>query len=70
MCHLQLSVLHRQRLYSMTTIGARIMAIRGRSDGDWHKNQHYQKVEIGGDISNSITSVAKDNYIVEFYNLH
>lgn len=41
------------------------MAIRGRSNGDWHTSQHYQKIEVGGDTANSITSVAKDNYVIE-----
>lgn len=44
---------------------ARIMAMRGRSNGDWHTSQHYQKIEVGGDTANSITSVAKDNYVIE-----
>lgn len=39
----------------------RICAIRGRSNGDWHNSEHNQKLEIGGNISNSITSVSKDN---------
>ena len=46
-------------------IDARIMAMRGRSNGDWHTSQHYQKIEVGGDTANSITSVAKDNYVIE-----
>ena len=41
----------------------RICAIRGRSDGDWYNSQHLQRLEIGGEISNSITSVLKDNYV-------
>lgn len=44
-----------------------IMAMRGRSKGDWHTSEHFQKIEVGGFISNSKTSVAKDNYIVEIY---
>lgn len=46
----------------------RICAIRGRSDGDWHNSEHNQRLEIGGEISNSITSVLKDNYIFETNN--
>lgn len=46
----------------------RICAIRGRSDGDWHNYEHNQRLEIGGEISNSITSVLKDNYIFETNN--
>ena len=43
----------------------RICAIRGRSDGDWYNSQHRQRLEIGGEISNSITTVQKDNLIYE-----
>lgn len=42
-------------------------AMRGRSDGGWHESSHYQKLEIGGGISNSITSVQKDYLVVEIY---
>ena len=41
----------------------RICAIRGRSDGDWYNSEHSQRLEVGGEISNSITSVLKDNYV-------
>jgi len=40
-------------------------AIRGRSDGEWLYSNHEQKLEIGNKYSNSITSVAKDSYIIE-----
>ena len=43
----------------------RICAIRGRSNGDWYCSEHNQRLEVGGNISNSITSVSKDNYIFE-----
>lgn len=46
----------------------RICAIRGRSNGDWYCSEHNQRLEVGGEISNSITSVSKDNYIFETYN--
>ena len=46
----------------------RICAIRGRSNGDWHNSEHKQRLEVGGEISNSITSVQKDNYIFETQN--
>ena len=46
----------------------RICAIRGRSDGDWYNSKHLQRLEIGGEISNSITSVQKHNYIFETQN--
>ena len=42
--------------------------MRGRSDGEWHRSCHFQKLEIGSDISNSITSVAKDSYVIEYEN--
>ena len=41
--------------------------MRGMSDGDWHSSSHYQRLEMGGEISNSITQVQKDNYVIEFY---
>ena len=37
----------------------RICAIRGMSDGDWYNSSHNQRIEIGGQTSNSITSVQK-----------
>ena len=45
----------------------RICAIRGRSDGDWYNSEHSQRLELGGEISNSITSVLKDNMLYEEY---
>lgn len=42
-------------------------ALRGRSDGSWHESVHYQKLEIGVEVSNSITSVQKDFLIIEIY---
>ena len=47
---------------------AKICAVRGRSNGDWHTTIHRQKLEVGGNLSNSITSVLKDNYVIEIYN--
>ena len=52
----------------MKMINIRICAIRGRSDGDWYNSEHLQRLEVGGEISNSITSVQKDNYIFETQN--
>lgn len=52
---------------------ARIMAMRGRnpadpSDRKTHSNGTFvQRAELGGGISNTLTSVAKDNYVVEIY---
>lgn len=47
----------------------RICAARGRSEGDWNNGDHYQKLEIGGCISNTITNVQKDNMMLEQYEL-
>ena len=52
---------------SNKVIAARVMAMRGRSKGDWHTSEHNQQCELGEDITNSLTSVAKDNYVVEIY---
>lgn len=45
----------------------RSCAFRGRSKGDWHTSEHRQNLEIGGGISNSITSVLKDFLVIEIY---
>lgn len=45
----------------------RACAMRGRADGDWHNSEHHQRIEIGDDISNSVTSVQKDNMVVLSY---
>lgn len=43
-----------------------IAAARGRCRGGWHESEHYQQLEMRpADYSNSLTHVAKDNYIVE-----
>lgn len=43
-------------------------AFRGRSNGNWFESEHHQKLELRRDsVSNSITSVTKDSYIVEIY---
>ena len=42
-------------------------AFRGRSDGDWFLSQHQQRLEIGTDISNSITRVLKDSLVLMVY---
>lgn len=43
-----------------------IAAQRGRAKGDWYSNPHQQQLEIGrGGVSNTITAVAKDNYVIE-----
>ena len=42
-------------------------AMRGRSKGKWSSSSHYQHLEIGLDISNSITSVQKDSLVLMIY---
>lgn len=42
-------------------------AVRGRADGEWFASDHNQRLELGGNISNSITSVQKDNMVVLAY---
>ena len=42
----------------------RVCALRGRADGGWTEAAHSQRLEIGTDISNSITTVHKDNLIL------
>ena len=51
----------------MSTIRIRTYASRGRSDGDWYSNPHSQRLEIGGSISNAISSIAKDFMIIINY---
>ena len=42
-------------------------SIRGRSNGDWYHSYHYQKLEVLGKKSSTITSVYKDNMILEIF---
>lgn len=43
-----------------------IAASRGRSKGDWNESEHYQQLEPREDgLTNTISSVAKDNYVCE-----
>ena len=42
-------------------------AMRGRSGGDWYSSEHKQMLELGTNISNSITSVQKDSLVCEIY---
>ena len=57
----------------MTRTDAIIMAMRGRnpenpSDRKTHSNGRFrQRCEFGGGISNTLTSVQKDNYVIEIY---
>lgn len=44
-----------------------VIAMRGRSEGDWWTSAHFQKVEIRGFKTSSLTSVAKDNMIMGIY---
>lgn len=44
----------------------KIVAQRGRADGDWHSSEHYQRLEPREDgLTNTISSVVKDNYVAE-----
>jgi DNA (cytosine-5)-methyltransferase 1 len=41
-----------------------VVASRGRSKGDWHNGEHFQKLEPRTDgITNTLSSVQKDNYV-------
>lgn len=51
----------------MPAIRIRTCASRGRADGDWYSNHHSQRLEIGGGISNAISSIAKDFMIIINY---
>lgn len=43
-----------------------IAAMRGRSDGNWYETEHKQRLEIGSsEASNTLSSVEKDNIVVE-----
>jgi hypothetical protein len=44
-----------------------VIAVRGRSIGDWHNSPHEQKIELRGQKSSSLTSVAKDNMLLIVY---
>ena len=44
-----------------------IVAVRGRSIGDWYNSQHEQRIELIGKKSSSITSVTKDNMLLIVY---
>ena len=44
-----------------------VIAVRGRSIGDWYNSPHEQRIELRGQKSSSLTSVAKDNLLFEMY---
>ena len=46
---------------------SKVIAIRGRSDGDWFLSEHFQKIELRWNKTSSVTSVPKDNMIIECY---
>ena len=50
-----------------TCIRKLVIAIRGRSEGEWHTSSHFQKLELRGIKTSSLTSVGKDNMIMEIY---
>ena len=43
----------------------KICAMRGRGGESGEKDSWHIVLEIGDDISNTITSVQKDNYVIE-----
>lgn len=47
----------------------RICAMRGCGGVSGEKDSWHIILEIGEDISNTITSVLKDNYVLEVYDL-
>lgn len=41
-----------------------VVALRGRSKGNWHNSEHFQKLEPRTDgVANTLSSVQKDNYV-------
>lgn len=47
----------------------RICAMRGRGGISGEKDSWHVILEIGDDISNTITSVLKDNYVLEILDI-
>ena len=47
----------------------RICAMRGRGGVSGEKDSWHIVLEIGEDISNTITSVLKDNYVLEILDI-
>ena len=45
----------------------RTCAFRGRAEGEWHSSEHSQHLEIGGEISNAVSTVQKDYMVVIVY---
>ena len=44
-------------------------AIRTRSEGEWKEGVHYGRLEVGREVMNSLTKVAKDTLVIEMYEL-
>ena len=44
-----------------------VIAIRGRSEGEWYASSHFQKLEVRGVKTSTLTSVCKDNMLMEIY---
>ena len=44
-----------------------IIAVRGRSVDDWYNSPHEQRIELRGQRTSALTSVAKDNLLFETY---
>ena len=45
----------------------RICSMRGRGGVSGEKDSWHIVLEIGGEVSNTVTSVQKDNYVLEIY---
>lgn len=56
-----------ERCYSMRGYMRLPAAIRTRSDGEWHKGEHYSHLEFGQAVMNSLTKVGKDTLVIEIY---
>ena len=46
-----------------------IVALRTRSSGDWHSSDHFANLEIRGAFTSSLTSVQKDNLVMEIWQI-
>ena len=46
----------------------KIAAMRGRNSDNTVRERMIQKLEIGGEVSNTLTTVQKDNMVVEISN--
>lgn len=44
-----------------------MVAIRGRSNGEWFSSKHFQRLEVRGEKTSALTSVSKDNMLLVLY---